>query len=58
MWQVYFSGSPAGMYPRLVMDRVKSQDEAIQAAKRLTDHYQAVSPSPNGYYYVTGGAHD
>lgn len=52
MWQVHFSGSPAGLYPRLVIDRLKEQDEAIQAAKRLTDSYQRVSPSPSGYYYV------
>lgn len=52
MWQVYFSGSPVGLDPRLVIDRVKEQDEAIQAARRLTDSYQRASPSPRGYYYV------
>lgn len=52
MWQVYFSGSPAGMCPRLVIDRVRDRREAVEAAKRLTVSYQLVSPSPNGYYYV------
>lgn len=52
MWQVHFSGSPADMCPRLVIDRLKERVEAIEAAKRLTDSYQQVSPSPRGYYYV------
>lgn len=56
MWDVYFSGAPAGISPRLVADRIAVQVEAVAMARRLTDSYQRVSPFPNGYYYVVASA--